>query len=899
MASNNLLVILAIVAIVLPSVTMATDYWVGDSSGWTNGYDYQAWAKDKVFYVGDKLVFNYTMGNHNVFKVNATGFSQCIIPPSNEALTSGHDIIPLMVPGKKCKLIKAFEYSATTWSYERAVYEELGKYGDLQNQVLYRERVEELEPSIRYCLHKLGESNLQTSELMHIGEMEGPALDLFKAKLEASLVVSEAVMAEARSQQAASMTEFHWLGHKFPISNAKTRVSILKENELDARTKDVENVKLALESLLYEEGQMEALQKDRAAELELVQKTRVNGAVAKLIKVKDGFTMTALEVGKGNAEVALSLVGYDQELKRAMEYVFGSTFVCKTIDATREVSPFQGGGDLLRQLHALAEVESKLSIHQKRLSEIEAELQVLKYFGFVFCAGGGRNVSARKENGVSNSMERGFKPSLSVPEKTKNNANPHVTKSSTISVNGPTHVPYGSSSHERGTQSSAGIIGVYSSTSDPVVVAPLGSQIPSMGAIKCEINSQRIAAESGAFNPSGKRSSKLKESQILEKNQPLEPSEVVASEAPTLAVEAVFQSLPDVSFLEEATSKVDMKLEKLNISTRQPVIFPDHLQVPEDFKNGLIFGSLDATFEESVAYVDGTDDMKSSMPAIESFEGNDKVAKETFSSNPIVFSTAHEGDYPNDPHSPPHEPDNSSPVKNSVSSGTAPEFEQSKQENMLRQSGNSSVSSTSDSKATATQPIGQSSIPISPPPFPVFRQPYPVNYFPFGAYFPPFYLAANAPQFLGHSGFPQQPSTGNVYLSPIVAAAAGPGVKFSVPQNKAGHNAGNLTHFGIPSGFGSYNPSLAVNSGSSAGNEDLTASELKENSVHTTVQQGEGPLVWFPGRDIPSLHANSFYNHIPPGQHIAFSPLLAGHAPSAGIYHPAQTMASSSTARPL
>ncbi|KAL0380290.1 UNVERIFIED_CONTAM: Signal recognition particle subunit SRP68 [Sesamum angustifolium] len=103
----------------------------------------------------------------------------------------------------------------------RAVYEELGKYGDLENQVLCRERVEELEPSIRYCLHKIGESNLQTSELAQIGEMEGPALDLFKAKL-------EAVMAEARSQQAASMTEFHWLGHRFPISNAKTRVSILK-----------------------------------------------------------------------------------------------------------------------------------------------------------------------------------------------------------------------------------------------------------------------------------------------------------------------------------------------------------------------------------------------------------------------------------------------------------------------------------------------------------------------------------------------------------------------------------------------------------------------------------------------------------------------------------------------
>ncbi|CAL5359385.1 unnamed protein product [Camellia sinensis] len=328
-----------------------------------------------------------------------------------------------------------------------AVYEELGKYGDLQNQVLYRERVEELEPSIRYCLHKL-----------------------------------EAVMAEARSQQAASMTEFHWLGHKFRISNAKTRVSILKElkekanqllskreeavvveNELDARTKDVENVKLALESLLYEEG---------------------------------------------------------------------------------------GGGDLLRQLHALAEVESKLSIHQKRLSEIEAE-----------SAGGGRNVSAHKENGVSNSMERDLLPFQSM--------GPHMFLMAVPVMNvAPNHLhvllvifikiiqllmphlqtcsvkqsPYFTSIFVTGVGvkrekvklgshlwacPTLYVSGVYSSTSDPVVVAPLNSQIPSVGAIKCEINSQRIAAESGAFNPSGKRSSKLKESQILEKNQPLEPSKEI------------------------------------------------------------------------------------------------------------------------------------------------------------------------------------------------------------------------------------------------------------------------------------------------------------------------------------------------------------------------------------
>lgn len=45
---------------------------------------------------------------------------------------------------------------------------------------------------------------------------------------DAFILLLQAVMAEARSQQAASLTEFHWLGHRFPISNAKTRVAILK-----------------------------------------------------------------------------------------------------------------------------------------------------------------------------------------------------------------------------------------------------------------------------------------------------------------------------------------------------------------------------------------------------------------------------------------------------------------------------------------------------------------------------------------------------------------------------------------------------------------------------------------------------------------------------------------------
>ena len=43
------------------------------------------------------------------------------------------------------------------------------------------------------------------------------------------------------------------------------------------------------------------------------------------------------QVGKGKARTALSLVGYDDELRPAMEYVFGSTMVCDSLDSAKKV----------------------------------------------------------------------------------------------------------------------------------------------------------------------------------------------------------------------------------------------------------------------------------------------------------------------------------------------------------------------------------------------------------------------------------------------------------------------------------------------------------------------------------------------------------------------------------
>ena len=55
MASKRFVGTIAILAFVLVAVAMATKFSVGDDQGWTINFDYEAWAKDKVFHVGDEL----------------------------------------------------------------------------------------------------------------------------------------------------------------------------------------------------------------------------------------------------------------------------------------------------------------------------------------------------------------------------------------------------------------------------------------------------------------------------------------------------------------------------------------------------------------------------------------------------------------------------------------------------------------------------------------------------------------------------------------------------------------------------------------------------------------------------------------------------------------------------
>ncbi|KAI4327046.1 hypothetical protein L6164_019549 [Bauhinia variegata] len=100
MASTRIFISFVILAVSVPMIS-ATEFVVGDEHGWTLGFDYQAWALGKEFHVGDTLVFKYPEGVHNVLRVNATGFQQCMAPASTQALTTGNDVITITSEGRK------------------------------------------------------------------------------------------------------------------------------------------------------------------------------------------------------------------------------------------------------------------------------------------------------------------------------------------------------------------------------------------------------------------------------------------------------------------------------------------------------------------------------------------------------------------------------------------------------------------------------------------------------------------------------------------------------------------------------------------------------------------------------------------------------------------------------
>ncbi|KAL0384546.1 UNVERIFIED_CONTAM: Basic blue protein [Sesamum radiatum] len=68
-------------------------YTVGDSTGWI--FNVSGWETGKHFKAGDKLVFNYAVGRHNVVVVDKATYDSCSVPAGAPTYRSGNDTLTL------------------------------------------------------------------------------------------------------------------------------------------------------------------------------------------------------------------------------------------------------------------------------------------------------------------------------------------------------------------------------------------------------------------------------------------------------------------------------------------------------------------------------------------------------------------------------------------------------------------------------------------------------------------------------------------------------------------------------------------------------------------------------------------------------------------------------------
>ncbi|GMN27563.1 hypothetical protein TIFTF001_001717 [Ficus carica] len=164
---------------------------------------------------------------------------------------------------------------------------------------------------------------------------------------------------------------------------------------------------------------------------------------------------------------------------------------------------------------------------------------------------------------------------------------------------------------------------------------------------------------------------------------------VGASESLTGTVEATVKSQPVSNILdsEDATSKLERKLEELRLQQRQHVILPNHIHVPESERTKLSFGSFGFSFGVSTINTIGPESEKSSTPLSGTSQDAEENVEELSSSNQNVIETADEGDYPEHLQSPTRVPENLPSAEVDVSSNAISGPNESKQDTGLPSGG--------------------------------------------------------------------------------------------------------------------------------------------------------------------------------------------------------------------
>lgn len=140
----------------------------------------------------------------------------------------------------------------------QTIYEKLASALNEDEQVLYKQRVDELNPNLRYCAYNIGDSTAQQ--------------DLLKMRSAGGKSELDTLIAQTREKQAASLLELTWRGRTVPVRLEKIRLFLLAYQSLGATLKaaggNVDDELSVYETLLLDcKEAIQSLREDSAAAL--------------------------------------------------------------------------------------------------------------------------------------------------------------------------------------------------------------------------------------------------------------------------------------------------------------------------------------------------------------------------------------------------------------------------------------------------------------------------------------------------------------------------------------------------------------------------------------------------------------------------------------------------------
>ena len=102
----------------------------------------------------------------------------------------------------------------------QTIYEKLSSALNEDEQIIYKQRVEELNPNLRYCAYNIGDSTAQE--------------DLLNMRNQGGNTDFDILVAQTREKQVASLLEVTWRGRSVPVRLEKIRVFLLAFHGLES-----------------------------------------------------------------------------------------------------------------------------------------------------------------------------------------------------------------------------------------------------------------------------------------------------------------------------------------------------------------------------------------------------------------------------------------------------------------------------------------------------------------------------------------------------------------------------------------------------------------------------------------------------------------------------------------